>query len=276
MAAPHAPDPAHGNPDEPGKVRSTGSVFDFLLALFSESRPWVRAVVVLGVFGGAGFGVYRWISPQPPVLKEQALPQPAYPFDKGKQVDVPGKSANNDPRNVAATQRISDEDEHFKWHATHEKHEPDWNLISMADDNNLLEYKYYKDTDRCILLLRKQNGDANAQWIRESVFGGSSARSTVSKYQSKLSDLFVETASASPPEAPPGTEGHLQPVQAGCANPHPGAFSWWWGPPTDQCWSPYYRRFADGCTHHQMFNRCYNSWDANVYWDYCTGGMQHY
>jgi hypothetical protein len=273
MAAPHAPNPVAGNPRTP----PAGSIFDFLLALLRQAPPWLRAVVVLGIFTAVGLGVYHWITAQSPASKPQAVPQPQYPLTNGRQVDAAG-NANEDPRNQSATQRISDDDEHFKWHATHETHEPDWTLISRVDDGNLLEYKYYKDTDHCVLLLRKQNGDANTQWIRESVFARRSAKENEPKVRKSiinLADILVGTAYASPQD-PSAPGGHLEPVQMGCVNPHPGIFQWWWGPPSDQCWSPMYRRFSDGCTHHQMFNRCYNTWDPNIWWDYCTGNPQHY
>jgi len=264
MAAPHAPNYPKNS------KKSIGSIFDFLLALFSQSQPWLRNVIVLGVFAAAAFGIYKWISQS----KNSQPPSLQYSLDKGKQVAPPG-NANSDPANVAATQRISEDEKHFKWHAVHEQHEPDWNVISQSDDEDFVKYKYYKETDRCVLLWRKENGQGDPQWIRDPIFYNKSAEADKStpKNPSHLSDILVATASANPREFP---DAHLQPIQAGCANPHPGAFNWWWGPPVDQCWSPMYRRFADGCTHHQMFNRCYNTWDPRIWWDYCTGAGQHY
>lgn len=293
MAAPHAHNVAKEDPTSP-KRSSIGSPFDFLLTLFNESPSWVRTVVVLGIFAAAAIGVYKWIATSSQSSKTQpsgpsaASSQPGgntqsqgglqpYSLDKGQQVNAPG-NRNNDPGNVVATQRISDDDEHFRWHATHEQHEPDWNVISKVDDDNLVEYKYYKDTDHCILVLRKHNGDLTPYWAREAVFNTNSTKNANPHPEepgADITDLLVGTAFASPQESY-HPEPHLQPVQMGCANPHPGAFQWWWGQPSDQCWSPMYRRFQDGCTHHQMFNRCYNTWDPNIYWDHCTGGPQHF
>ncbi len=275
MAAPRAfrphpedSDTSSKNPQKP----PTNSTFDFLLALFSQSPPWLRTVVVLVIFTAAGIGIYKWLSGRPQSSTAQASEQTPYPMSHGQRTDPPG-SANDVPGNIAATKHISDDDEHFKWHALHEQHEPEWNIISKVDDNNFVEYKYYRDTDRCILLLRKQNGDPSFQWAREVRFGenAKSERPT-----SHVTDLLVETASASPQEPLNHSETHLLPVQVGCVNPHPGQFQWWWAPSSDPCWSPMYRKFADGCTHHQMFNRCYNTWDPNVVWDTCPGGPRHF
>ncbi|MGA9040799.1 MAG: hypothetical protein WB421_09710 [Terriglobales bacterium] len=271
MSAPHSPTPIRKNNDG----SSVSSVFDFLFALFGQSPQWLRTLIVLGVFTAAGLGIYRWISAQSAGAKQQPDGKPTYSLDKGRQIDPPG-NANNEPNNVLATQRISDDDAHYKWHATHEKHEQDWNVIFKVDDDNLIEYKYYKDTDRCILLWRKENGEGTPQWIRDTDFSKKSATASRSDSKHDLTDLLVEPASASPQEFSSRSREHLQKVQVGCQNPHPGTFQWWWGPAADQCWSPMYRRFGDGCTHHQMFNRCYNTWDPNIWWDYCTNNPQHY
>ncbi len=276
MPAPHASEPTANNSNSTSG-RSTGSLFDFLFALFSQSPPWVRTVVVLAVFTGAAFGVYRWLasgrtdsSKSDTQSNAQQPVAPAYPLAKGTQVNGPN-NANNDPANVAATQRIADDAEHYKWHATHEQHEPDWNIISKLDQANLVEYKYYKDTDRCILLWRIEDGNGEPQWIHDPIF----AKTAVGTQQERSAPgMLLATALASPQEFAPGPKS--SPVQVGCANPHPGAFQWWWGAPVDQCWTPMYRKFGDQCTHHQMFNRCYNVWDPNIYWDFCTGAPQHY
>jgi len=74
------------------------------------------------------------------------------------------------PRTNLPTHQISDDDGHLKWHAIHEKHELEWNIISQAASDNFVEYKYYKDTDRCVLLFRRENGeDTPAQGIRDPV-----------------------------------------------------------------------------------------------------------
>src|SRR5436190_17001822 len=119
MAAPHVPAPEDSGTSS--KKSSIGSLFDFLLALFTQSPPWLRTVIVLGIFSAAGFGIYRWISAQSENPRQQGTVQSQYPLDKGKKIDPPG-NANNDPRNRQATQQVSDDDAHYKWHVIHEKH----------------------------------------------------------------------------------------------------------------------------------------------------------
>jgi hypothetical protein len=84
MAAPHSPDPAN----EGARTPPAGSMFDFLLALFRQAPPRLRAVVVLGVFTAVGFGIYRWIAAQAPASKSQATPEPLYPLTNGQQVNA--------------------------------------------------------------------------------------------------------------------------------------------------------------------------------------------
>jgi hypothetical protein len=62
----------------------------------------------------------------------------------------------------------------------------------------------------------------------------------------------------------------LKPVQAGCLNPHPWAFRTWWGS-ANGCIAPFYRQWADGCTHYQIYNACNGMWDPNIYWTFCSG-----
>jgi len=65
----------------------------------------------------------------------------------------------------------------------------------------------------------------------------------------------------------------LQPVQAGCLNPHPWGFQGSWGQ-ANGCWVPFWRRWTDGCTHYQMYNTCSGQWDPQINWTFCSG-MHH-
>ncbi len=62
---------------------------------------------------------------------------------------------------------------------------------------------------------------------------------------------------------------HLQEVQGSCLNPHPGQFQQTWGPYTNQCQQPTYRRWADGCVHVQIYDHCQNIWGPIV-WQFCA------
>lgn len=60
-----------------------------------------------------------------------------------------------------------------------------------------------------------------------------------------------------------------------CLNPHPGKFSTSGGK-VQGCWTQFWRKWPDGCTHYQWFNACSSTWDidaaghARVYWTACT------
>jgi hypothetical protein len=269
MAAPQMPDLP--DPNAEPKTKGIGSPYELVHVIFVESPRWVRIAMALAITLAVAFGAYKRLSPTPP-SNPATQASPTYPLDIRTRVDAPGND-NRNPLNVAATQQIKANDDHFAWHTVHDQVDPGWTVISKVNESNLLEYKYYANSDRCILFLRLENGEGAPQWIRDPVFGKDApARAKSLKTNSRtIADLLVGTAMAAPP---PETGGPLHPVQAGCLNPHPGPFQWWWGAPVDQCWSPMFRKWADGCTHHQMFNRCYNTWDPNIIWDFCA--QQHY
>lgn len=61
----------------------------------------------------------------------------------------------------------------------------------------------------------------------------------------------------------------LSPPAFGCLNPHPGAFSSWYGA-RNGCWLALYRKWRDGCQHYQWFNSCYGYWDPGIHWTRCV------
>jgi hypothetical protein len=137
-----------------------------------------------------------------------------------------------------------------------------------VDPENYVHSKYYKTGDRCVEILRKEGGEMQpSQWIKDARFHKHDAHA-VPLPPECVERLGQTTQASLLPEilfqAP-----HMQPVQGQCLNPHPGNFQYWWGPPINQCESPMYRRFNDGCTHYQLYNRCANVWDPNVYWTLC-------
>ena len=54
-----------------------------------------------------------------------------------------------------------------------------------------------------------------------------------------------------------------------CLNPHPGPFQTWNGQ-VNGCFVQVWRRWADGCTHYQWWNSCYNYWDPQIWWTCCV------
>jgi hypothetical protein len=63
----------------------------------------------------------------------------------------------------------------------------------------------------------------------------------------------------------------LMPVQAPaahCMNPHRGQFQWWYGQ-VNGCFVQVWRKWPDGCTQFQWYNRCLNYFDPSINWTAC-------
>lgn len=61
----------------------------------------------------------------------------------------------------------------------------------------------------------------------------------------------------------------LRPVQGGhCLPQHPGQFQWWYGQ-VNGCFVQVWRKWPDGCTQFQWYNRCYNYFDPGINWTAC-------
>lgn len=136
---------------------------------------------------------------------------------------------------------------------------------SSDHDGDALIVNYYT-SDGCILVHRHQGTIETNDWSPDKTKNPqvSSAQSSgLRSFDPDRLRATLDLVKMQPYRAP-----RLLRVQGRCWNPHPGAFSWWWGPPTG-CWVPMFRQFADGCLHHQMFNSCANYWDASIYWDRC-------
>ena len=144
-------------------------------------------------------------------------------------------------------------------------------LASLGNGVDALGIQYFT-SDGCILVHRHRGNTETDEWLPDATKG-------VQKGQVKASAVLQASGVPDLTRLLAADEYHArkayrQPqllrIQGGrCLNPHPGAFSWWWGPPNG-CWVPMMRQFQDGCLHHQMFNSCGNYWDANVLWDRCV------
>lgn len=76
-----------------------------------------------------------------------------------------------------------------------------------------------------------------------------------------LSDRLEMASDANPPV--------LRPVQGGrCLAQHPGQFQWWYGQ-VNGCFVQVWRKWPDGCTQFQWYNRCYNYFDPGITWTAC-------
>jgi hypothetical protein len=207
----------------------------------------------------------------------------------GGRSDPSHPGAQNDiPQNLEAAHKAAEDEAAVKWHFTNlaVDNPPEIPIVADTDANNYLRYRYFGKSDKCVFIDRRENGVDTEQWARDPTYHkhdieapntsgvqhprSAQAGSEAGKLIFGLLDKLTPTALAS-------TESSDQrlaaPEQGGgpeyCVNPHPGNFRYWWGPPIDQCNSPMYRQFDDGCTHYQVYNRCANAWDVRIFWTYC-------
>jgi hypothetical protein len=181
------------------------------------------------------------------------------------------------------SERASEQNVAADWHDKHSGEDsPDWAYIADGDrTKNFVKYRFFSKSDGCLQVVRSEHGIPSRQWImnpaprhRLHVDSGPAAAVEFPKASGLLAGLMnlleppvsahVDTERLRSDLARPAA------AQGGCLNPHPGTFQSWWGPPNDQCWSPMYRQFPDGCVHFQMYNRCANAWDQRINWTRCV------
>ena len=258
--------PQQGNPREPK------SLWGLIATLFAASPSWLRAVVMVLIALSIAYAIVVYHTKD-----GGAEPAEQYPASRGSKANPQGNH-NQDPGNLEAQRRIDEDNEHLKWHTIHEKADPGWKPVEETDENNYVRHKYYQ-TDKCMYIVRMVNGFSTPQWNRFPTFQnaqpatGSLSPSKVSGLsgrQNTFGGALFPTVEAAPPPHPVDRPESQQ-VQSGCLNPHPWPFQWWWGKPADQCWSPLYRKWKDGCLHYQWYNRCANAWDPVINWVTCVG-----
>jgi hypothetical protein len=237
--------------------------------------------------------VTNQIQTAPQVIQNPSPPEPGAPRAlQSAQLDMPYTggtparhapgNANDVPQNIEAEHSSLEDALASNFHMENlSKDNPEEQTISETDADNYIHYKLFA-LDRCIWLNRRVAGVNHWQWIKDPQYHKHDVhRVTASEESPKGRHLMpTDTKSIHPLEVPASQKPRLVNIRANlalpiavqgrCMNPHPGQFSYWWGPPFDQCNSPLYRRFPDGCTHYQIYNRCANSWDARIFWTYCV------
>ncbi|HWW14727.1 MAG TPA: hypothetical protein VN310_08715 [Candidatus Dormibacteraeota bacterium] len=191
---------------------------------------------------------------------------------------------NNNPQNKEAAHQAAEYDRANGYHFDHvnDENPPEQSIGTDINADNYLHYRYFEKTDKCIWINRRQAGVNHKQWIKdplnhlhdvdihESVELERSSKLLAESSAARSSELFPDLIPAASAQSAIPSESLLEPVQANfCVNPHPGTFTYWWGQPIDACNSPMYRKFTDGCTHYQIYNRCANSWDGRIFWTFC-------
>jgi hypothetical protein len=256
-----------------------GSLYDLLYELLKESPSWVRVGAILVISSLVGLYVLRTLGFINPSDASSRAVQ-AYSFESGKQVDGPGNSQMAD-----ASLHLAEEDAHIRWHHEHPEDNPPMKMIFKITDGNYLGYQFYEKSDHCVFVLRMENGVTTSRWLRDPLSGRAATAGVPHDTQAlnrspadvseigRLLDALVPSAAAATLASPAHAGSQLQSVQTGCfQGTHPGQFTWWWGTPEDQCWTPMHRQWKDGCQHYQRYNKCTNSWDERIIWVTCSAG----
>ncbi|HXH66803.1 MAG TPA: hypothetical protein VNI81_06350 [Candidatus Limnocylindrales bacterium] len=223
------------------------------------------------------------------IINNDLTSQP-YPNGKGSTDPNHAGADNGNPQNVESNHKSAEDDAAYGFHFSGPEKLPEEQSIGTdLDADNYLHFRYFEATDKCLFVIRRQKGTNHPQWLRDpnnhkhdidlkpsadlKQSSPSLLDSPCALLAQLLGQVLPKAAYASSTFDPPAAS---DPPQANfCFNPHPGNFRYWWGPPIEQCNSPMYRQFDDGCTHYQVYNRCSNSWDGRINWATCHPPPYH-
>ena len=268
--------------NHPARVSSGGATTDLiggLVRVLMSLPTGLRALALLVILTMGGFIAYEKFVVVDPVDSFQAgaaylggVPDPNHP----------GADTLN-PQNIEAAHKADEDGSALAWHFNH-KTEDDPSEVAI-DAGRQIYYRYFASSDHCVYIRRRDGVRDLTQWVRDPSYhthdvdkrgtpGSSELRPAQDNKASaswalarSLGGLLVVASAAT---RLPGEITMREAQTNSCLNPHPGQFRYWWGPPNDQCNSPMYRQFADGCTHYQLYNRCANAWDSRIFWTTCV------
>jgi hypothetical protein len=185
-----------------------------------------------------------------------------------------------------------EEIEHELWHLNNPNDNVAWTTFAKKSTNDYFGFKLFP-SDQCLVVARVENGNASSQWLRDPnrpnaplVATGGVAPKPTALPRVATSPLLRSALLELPDRLGPYLHGQvgtavadlaqlqdspteLRPVQGYCLAQHPGNFQFWWGAPINQCQQPIFRRWADGCAHTQVYDRCQNVWGP-VVWQFCA------
>jgi len=275
-----------GDQNNPQDTHTPDKAIDGLVKVVMSLPNAVRALVVIVVLiAVVMIGYQKFFSSDtkkdpnkegPPVsvvINNQTAPPGAPPailaspqtqqYTNGRlDPNHPG-AANDNPQNKEANHKSAEDNAASAWHFDHlaDDNPPEVSIGADTDRDNYLHYRYFEKSDKCVFLDRRVAGVDHTQWVRNPLSHMHDVDLSHSTRVDPPMDLLPVAFTPAPP---------AEPVQAGyCVNPHPGSFRYWWGQPIDQCNSPMFRQFGDGCLHYQIYNRCANSWDGRIFWTAC-------
>jgi len=254
---------------------SLRDLFELFKDLILQGPKWVRIVVVLIMSALITLYVLHALGIYPPPVTVPG----GYSLANGKQVPGPGDKVME-----PATTELQADDAHGRWHDDHPEDNPPLKKVFQISEDNYLGYRFFDKSDHCVFVIRRESGKTSSHWLRDPQLQASAAGSTTRSRGSdrasdpsivaRLMDALVPAAEAASLSSGEGSAGEYTPASQGACvgGTHPGQFTWWWGPPEDQCWAPMYRQWKDGCKHYQRFNKCSSAWDDAIHWVSCSAG----
>jgi hypothetical protein len=281
MANAGAPLPA---PNPEGRGSNAGTLSDLingLLRILGRLPVLAQVMFFLMLVAAAGVLVYlKYIRPpnQPPVAQGMAN-QPPIAQGMANQPYIGGtfdpnhpNNDNKNPQNQEAQDKSAEDQAANNWHMENRaQDDPPEMPIADLDSQNYVHYRFFAKTDKCVYVIRSEAGKIYHQWIRDPQYHFHDIHTSTGENRLPFdSPVHASLASVGFGALSALDGAKVTPVQAQfCVNPHPGNFTFWWGPPVDACSSPMYRQFGDGCVHYQLYNRCANVWDPRIFWTLC-------
>jgi len=235
-------------------------------------------VVTNATKDGDGIWTLAWSQPGPSETGTEGSVS-LTPYSQGGTYDPEGPNSVLGAQNREADDKSKEDQAATNWHYRPGADDPgeEKSITNTTgagkdlDPQNYVHTKFYNKSDQCIEIVREEGGERMpSQWIKDRRYRRHDVHSTIAeKGPNPLPRGSDPVLAFALTDILPFSSPQMTPVQSYCVNPHPSPFRYWWGPPFDQCNSPMYRQFPDGCTHYQVYNRCANVWDPQIYWTYC-------
>lgn len=278
------------NPQEPAGAKSTDS--SILLWLAKDGPRWARipamcagllvAVVPSLLLFVNGFRAVKGGVAEAPTATQLQLGISAKLKAEQDELDQKLKDALTQGDREKVVSQFGIEIKHEIDHLSNPVDQAaQWRIVEKNATNDYWGYKLFP-SDGCLLIARVKGDYYGSQWIRDPRFHTNDHVAEAIITPGIEAENVIFARNLHPAVYHPMTDGaepedfvqyqdstHLQPVQASCLNPHPGAFAQSWGPYINQCQQPTYRRWADGCVHVQIYDHCQNVWGP-IQWQFCA------
>jgi len=293
MAPDHAKPP--GNDGDSSNTAGIGAIPEKIIMWIIKDGPRAARIpvllaIVVGVLAWAASQAHTSLQQWAPaktddaLVKQLELTASAQSLLDSAEVERALQTTTlTQEQREAATQHLH-KMAHQLRHLTSPKNEDKspWTIFAKQSSDTYFGYKFFA-SDKCLLIARVEKGAGVAEWLtdplhqdiplpdKEKTAKPSKAPAPAAT-DSLLPIAFIIRdaigTSSDHSEVPPDMKTVA--MQGNCINPHPWNFNGWWGSPINQCQQPFFRTWADGCSHVQIYDRCGNIWGPIV-WQACAG-----